>query len=54
MSDEFYKVVDDIFNPVRKEYKHEFYCKECADIDSLKNKLLQDYGLVVRIVMMVE
>ena len=54
MSEEYYKVIDDIFNPVRKEYKHEFYCKECANIGSLKSKALQDYGQVVRIVMMVE
>ena len=38
MSNEFYKVVEDVFNPSRKEYKHEFYCKECADIGFFKKQ----------------
>ena len=38
MSEEYYKVIDDIFNPVRKEYKHEFYCKECANIGFFKKQ----------------
>tara|TARA_A100001201_G_C3965657_1_gene164053 strand:- start:95 stop:550 length:456 start_codon:yes stop_codon:yes gene_type:complete len=38
MSEEYYKVIDDIFNPKRKEYKHEFYCLYCAEYGFFKKQ----------------
>ena len=38
MSNEFYKIVDNTLNPARKEYKREFYCRECADIGFFKKQ----------------
>lgn len=38
MSEEYYKVMDDIFNPKRKEYKHEFYCLYCAEYGYFKKQ----------------
>ena len=38
MSEEYYKVIDDIYNPKRKEYKHEFYCLYCAEYGYFKKQ----------------
>lgn len=38
MSQDFYDLIEDLDNPKRKEYKHEFYCYYCAEIGFFKKQ----------------